>query len=75
MRTCTTDPVSANDVIDTDNAPFVMEGAGANALKICFESEDNKLEYLDIPVHTCKAVLSVAYDRVADPAITGTFNQ
>ena len=28
--------------------PFVVEGAGENALKIYFENEDNKRAYLDI---------------------------
>lgn len=74
MRTTTVDPISMNDVTDPDNAPFVIEGEGPNALKIYFENEDNKLEYLDIPLHTCNATLSAAYARVADSDITGTIN-
>jgi hypothetical protein len=65
MRSGTIDPVSTNDV---------TEGEEQNALKIHFESKDSKLEYLDIPVHICKALLSAAYDRVADPDITTVIN-
>jgi hypothetical protein len=50
MRVSTTDPISMNDVKDVANAPFVVEGAGDSALKIYFESEANKLAYLDIEV-------------------------
>lgn len=48
MRVSTLDPISMNDVTDTDNAPFVLEGEGENALKIYFENEANKAEYLGI---------------------------
>lgn len=70
----TADPISMNDVTDPDNATFVTEGQGPKALKICFESEVNKPEHLDIPLHTCNSTLSAAYARVADPDITGTIN-
>ena len=74
MRISTLDPISMNDVTDIDNAPFVVEGEGPNALKIYFENEDNKIEYLDIPLHTANATLSSAYAKVADSDITGTIN-
>ena len=74
MRISTLDPISMNDVIDTDSAPFVVEGEGPNALKIYFESEANRAEYLDIPLHTANATLSAAYAKVADSDITGTIN-
>ncbi len=46
MRIQTTDPITGNDVKDLEHAPFVVEGD----LKIYFESEDSKREYLDIEV-------------------------
>ena len=70
----TADPISMNDVTDTDSATFAIEGEGPNALKICFESEDSKPEQLDIPLHTCRSTLSAACARVAGPDITGTIN-
>jgi hypothetical protein len=45
MITTTLDPISLNDVIDIENAPYIVEGEGQNALKIYFESEANRLEY------------------------------
>lgn len=50
MRTSTRDPISGNDVRVLDTAPFVVEGKGDDALKIYFESEDNKQAYLELAV-------------------------
>ena len=74
MRISTLDPISLNDVSDTEHAPYVIEGHGPNALKIYFENEDNRAEYIDIPLHTSSATLSEAYAKVADSDITGTIN-
>ncbi len=74
MRISTLDPISMNDVNDKEAAPYVVEGEGPNALKIYFESEDNKAEYLAIPLHTANATLSAAYALCADSDITGTIN-
>jgi hypothetical protein len=74
MQISTLDPISMNDVIDLTTAPYVIAGEGANALKIYFENEDNKKEYLDIPLHTANATLSAAYAMCADSDITGTIN-
>ena len=68
------DPITLNDVTDLDSAPFVIDGEGPNALKIYFENEANKAEYLDIPLHTANATLSAAYAKIADSDITGTIN-
>jgi hypothetical protein len=38
MITSTRDPISMNEITDLENAPFVIEGKGDNALKIYFES-------------------------------------
>lgn len=48
MRISTLDPITLEDVTDLENAPFIMDGD----LKIYFQSEANKAEYLDIPMHT-----------------------
>jgi len=74
MRISTLDPISMNDVIDLKTAPYVIEGVGPNALKIYFENEANREEYLDIPIHTANATLSAAYALCADSEITGSIN-
>jgi hypothetical protein len=51
MIITTLDPVSLNDVIDTEHAPCLIEGEGDSATKIYFESEENRLEYLAVPAH------------------------
>ena len=48
MLTTTRDPISMNDVTDLEHAPFVVEGTGDSALKIYFESEETRRQYLDI---------------------------
>jgi hypothetical protein len=77
MITSTLDPITLNDVNDLENAPYVVEGEGDNALKIYFESEQNKQEYLDTPVHgsdgVSKAVNGI-YEDMADNPTTGSIN-
>ena len=47
----TTDPISRRDVRDLSARPRVVEGKGTvDELTIYFESEENKRQYLDIPV-------------------------
>jgi len=76
MITTTLDPISLNDVTDTENAPCVIEGQGDSALKIYFESEDNKQEYLDTPLHGSEDMsgLKKIYDDMADNPDTGSIN-
>ena len=74
MRISTLDPISMNDVNNKDTAPYVVEGEGPNALKIYFESEDNKAEYIAIQLHIPNATLSAAYALCADSDITGSIN-
>lgn len=76
MITSTLDPISMNDVTDTDSAPYVIEGEGDNALKIYFETEENKQEYLNIPVHGSDGTsgLKKIYDEMADNPNTGSIN-
>lgn len=63
MRISTLDPISLNDVTDLDNAPFIIDGEGPNALKIYFENETNKAKFLSIPLHTADATMSSAYAK------------
>jgi len=76
MITATLDPISLNDVTDTKNAPCVIEGQGDGALKIYFESEENKQEYLDTPLHGSENMsgLKKIYDDMADNPDTGSIN-
>jgi len=50
MRISTTDPITGKDIPNPEGRPFVIEGSGDSALKIYFETEENKRIYLDIPV-------------------------
>ena len=76
MLTTTRDPISMNDVTDLEHAPFVVEGTGDSALKIYFESEANKQEYLDIELHGSDNMsgLKKSYDDIADTRNTGSIN-
>jgi len=72
MRISTLDPISMNDVTDTESAPYVIDGD----LKIYFESEANKNEYLDIPLHGAlnSEALNKVFDDASDSPITGSIN-
>jgi len=72
MRISTLDPISMNDVIDTETAPYIIDGD----LKVYFESEENKQEYLDIPLHGAlnSEGLNKVFDGAADSPITGSIN-
>ncbi len=48
MRVTTRDPMTGNEVRDPDHAPFVLEGEGDGALKIYFESDLTRQDYLAI---------------------------
>lgn len=48
MLVSATDPITLHDVPDPEKHPFVIEGEGEHALKIYFESEETKREYLGI---------------------------
>lgn len=76
MRTSTLDPISLEDVTDLENAPFVIEGEGDSAIKVYFQSEDNRREYLEMELHGASNSpgLKRIYDAVADNPITGTIN-
>jgi YHS domain-containing protein len=76
MITTTLDPISLKDVTDIENAPYVVEGEGQNSLKIYFESEHNKREYLNMPIHGSDGMsgLKKIFDAMADNPNTGSIN-
>ncbi len=66
MRATTRDPISGNDVTDRVNAPFVIEGTGGGALKIYFESQQNKQEYVKIAARQPDACSLALYKQIED---------
>jgi len=76
MRITTTDPMSLNDVTDLDNAPFIVDGEGENAIKIYFESEQNRDDYLAMESHGAGDLsgLKGIFDAMADNPNTGSIN-
>ena len=76
MITTTLDPITLNDVTDLENAPYVIEGEGDGALRIYFESEANKQEYLNTELHGSDDMsgLKNIYDDMADNPNTGSIN-
>jgi hypothetical protein len=76
MITVTKDPITLNDVTDLTHAPFLIEGSGSGAMKIYFESEATKQEYLDTEVHggMNTSGLKKIFDDMADCPITGGIN-
>ena len=76
MITFTRDPITLNDVTNLADAPFVVEGQGAGLVKIYFESEANKREYLDTESHAGvrSAGLKKIFDEMADNPDTGSIN-
>lgn len=76
MMTFTRDPITLNDVTDLEEAPFIIEGSGDSSIKIYFESEANKQEYLETEVHGSlnSEGLKSIFDDIADCPITGSIN-
>ena len=76
MITSTLDPISINDVTDLENAPFVIEGEGPCTLKIYFESEENRQEYLDRMLHAINGMsgLKGSYDAMLENPNTGSIS-
>jgi|GEM_PF-740023 len=76
MITFTRDPITLNDVTNLQTAPFVVEGQGTGMIKIFFESEANKQEYLATEVHSGvqSSGLKKIFDEMADNPDTGSIN-
>ncbi len=67
MRICTTDPITLNDV---------TEGEGEGAIKVCFETEQNRDECLAIELHGSGDLsgLKWIFDAMAENPNTGSIN-
>lgn len=76
MITVTRDPITLNDVTDLDRAPFVVEGSDERAVKIYFESEANRAEYLSLETHggVNSSGLKHIFDEMAENPDTGSIN-
>jgi hypothetical protein len=76
MITVTRDPITLNDVQDLVNAPFVVEGQDNKAVKIYFESESNRDEYLGMESHegVNSSGLKKIFDEMAENPDTGSIN-
>jgi len=76
MRITTMDPMTLNDVKDISNAPYVIEGDGQQSIKIDFETEASKQEYVDMEIHGSEGIsgLKSIYDAMADNPDTGSIN-
>ena len=72
------DPISLDDVTDIKNAPCLIEGSGDNDLKIYFEPEHNRQEYLAKTLHGSdggSTALNGIYNAISESPITGSINQ
>jgi hypothetical protein len=76
MMTFTRDPMTLNDVTNLEVAPFIIEGQGSGMVKIYFESEANKAEYLEVTLHSGvkSSGLKKIYEEMADNPDTGSIN-
>jgi hypothetical protein len=76
MITVTRDPISLNDVHDLGRAPFIVEGTDDKAVKIYFESEANRDEYLGMDMHegVNTAGLKKIFGEMAENPDTGSIN-
>ncbi len=76
MRTTTLDPMSLTDVTDLENAPSIIEGKGDNAIKIYFETTQNRDDYLNMELHGSGDLsgLKQIFDEMADNPNTGSIN-
>lgn len=72
MRISNLDPITLNDVTDLETAPYAIDGD----LKIYFETEQNKNEYLDIPIHGSEnsEALTRIFNDAGESSITGSIN-
>lgn len=65
MRIETTDPITGITLPDVTGHPSVIEGEGDNALKIYFENEASRSEYLGIGVEYPGTDFSINLDNPA----------
>lgn len=66
--------MTGNDVNNLEDAPFVIEGKGDDALKIYFESLHSRQEYLAMTVSEPDSSILDVYESVKDNETMGTIN-
>ena len=76
MRVTTMDPMTLNDVKDINNAPYVLEGEAEQSIKIYFETETSRQEYVDMEIHGSDGIsgLKGIYAAMAENPDTGSIN-
>lgn len=74
MRITRVDPMTGNEVADPDSAPYVIEGKGPGAVKICFESVVSKQDYIEFVAESTEPGLIEIYNLVGDDEAVGTIN-
>lgn len=80
MRISTLDPITLKEVTELENAPYVINGEGHQALKIYFENESNKAKFLAIPPDHSDTGMSQTYAqwlsrRIREPSLSPTNNR
>lgn len=65
MRTERTDPVTGTTLEQPEGHPYVIEGEGDDALKIYFESEESRQQYLAVGTEHPGKDFSVNLDNPA----------
>jgi len=65
MRIERTDPVTGNTVQQPDGYPYIVEGEGSDTLKIYFESEETRQQYLKVKTEHPENDLSQTLDNPA----------
>lgn len=76
MCRTTLDPMSLNDVTDLENSPYIIEDKDNAAMKIYFESEQNRDDYLSMELHGSGDLsgLKKIFDDMANNPNTGSIN-
>lgn len=65
MRIEKTDPVTGSTMQDLDGRPYVIEGEGPDAIKVYFESEETRQEYLRVGTEHPEQGLKTSLDNPA----------
>jgi hypothetical protein len=73
----TTDPITGEEIRNPQFKPYVIEGSGHLAVKIHFESEETRRQYLDRtgvepPTDSYRAKIARAHNRQSRAADSGS---
>jgi hypothetical protein len=66
---CKTDPISGRDLSNVAGLPYVRDTGNESTLTIYFESENNRRNYLAIPLEHPTSELSVNLDNPTDEMV------